>query len=393
MNLRRFVTYVYRYDQGNRGKNAGFIKADMRSDGCRMEIQVRGVERFSGKAHVNLIVRGEEPLAFAAGEMPVGVQGGRMKLFFNRNLLGDSGYTVDQILAVVIRCGGSLLVSCWSEQVPEAVLRGQFRIYGAEQEMSKSGTQPVEEEEEQGLPDEKAEKVQRRPSEEAEKQLKEVPRPAEEEKEQGLPGEEAGNLPKPAEMPRPAEEEKEQGLPGEDAGNLPKPAEMPRPAEEEEGQGLPGKEEESLPKPEEISQPLVEVCDHDGGKHESAEMLRATDVGAGEEELTSPEVSFRRIDITDIRGLPKSNWHLCSNSFLIHGFFNYHYLILKTVGKGSGKVCYLGVPGIYEQPERMMATMFGFPEFEPARVGEMPDTHGAAGGGTGVQGYWLCRLD
>lgn len=148
-----------------------------------------------------------------------------------------------------------------------------------------------------------------------------------------------------------------------------------------------------MPKPEEIPQPLVEVCDHDGGKHESAEMLRATDVGAGEGELSSPGVSFRRIDITDIRGLPKSNWHLCSNSFLIHGFFNYHYLILKTVEDGNGKVCYLGVPGIYEQPERMMATMFGFPEFEPARVGDMPDAHDAVGGGSGVQGYWLCRLD
>lgn len=376
MNLRRFVTYVYRYDQGNRGKNAGFIKADMRSDGCRMEIQVRGVERFSGKAHINLIVNGEEPLAFAAGEMPVGAQGGRMKLFFPRNLLGDSGYTVDQILAVVIRCGGYLLVSCWSEQVPEAVLRGQFRIYGAEQEMPKSGTWPVEEEEGQGLSDKERENLPK---------PEEMPRPVEEEEGQRLPGEEEESLPKPEEMLQPVEEEEEE--------KLLKPEEIPWPAEEEEGQQMSGEEAGNPPKPEEIPQALVEVCDHDGGTHGAAEMLRATDVGEGEGELSSPEVSFRRIDITDIRGLPKSNWHLCSNSFLIHGFFNYHYLILKTVGEGSGKVCYLGVPGIYEQPERMMATMFGFPEFEPARIGEMPDTHGAAGGGTGVQGYWLCRLD
>lgn len=353
MNLRRFVTYIYRYDQGKRGKNAGFIKTDMRSDGCRMEIQARGVDRFSGKAQVYLIVRGEEPLAFDAGEMPVGVQGGRMKLFFAHNLMGDSGYTVDRVLAVVIRCGGSLLVSCWSEQVPETVLRGQFRIYGDEQESSKSDTQPEDEKAPKGLAEEAGEP-------------------------QSVSDEEAGDLQSAEGMPRAAEE-------------ISQPAneEEPYILSDEGAQNLP-KSEETSRYTEEIPQPMAGLYDQDGGKQAPEESLRATDMGEGEP--APPEVSFRKIDITDIRSLPKSNWHLCSNSFLIHGFFNYHYLILKTVGEGSGEVRYLGVPGIYEQPERMMATMFGFPEFEPARAGEDEGTGGVAGE-IGVQGYWLCRLD
>lgn len=353
MNLRRFVTYVYRYDQGKRGKNAGFIKADIRDDGCRMEIQVRGADRFTGRAHVHLIVRREDPLAVTAGEMPIGVQGGRMKLFFTRNLLGDSGYTVDDILAVAIRCGNALLVSCWSEQVPEAVLRGEFRSYESAQEKPEA----------------------------------EAPAPQEltapqEEQAPILPPQEAALpplIPEPeAEAPAP----QEPTAPGEEQAPM-------LPTQEEAEPPLP--EINALPKPEEIPKSPVAVCDQDGGSRAAAEMLHATDVeSAGP---TPPKAAFQKIDITDIRSLPKSNWHLCSNSFLIHGFFNYHYLILKTVAEGEKTSRYLGVPGIYEQPERMMATMFGFPEFEPARTGDISDIHSATGTDTGVQGYWLCRLD
>ena len=77
-------------------------------------------------------------------------------------------------------------------------------------------------------------------------------------------------------------------------------------------------------------------------------------------------VTYKKIEIIDIRKLPKQNWNLCGNSFLIHGFFNYHYLILKTVEDPEKKQQLLGVPGIYAQQERMMALLFGFPEFESA---------------------------
>jgi hypothetical protein len=73
----------------------------------------------------------------------------------------------------------------------------------------------------------------------------------------------------------------------------------------------------------------------------------------------------RRIDISDIRRLPKKNWYLCNNSFLIHGFFNYRYLVLVEMEENGGRKMYLGVPGIYEKPERMMAMLFGFPDFLP----------------------------
>lgn len=51
--------------------------------------------------------------------------------------------------------------------------------------------------------------------------------------------------------------------------------------------------------------------------------------------------------------------HLVNNSFLLHGFYNYRYLIL-----GKEKDFYLGVPGVYYEREKMVALMFGFEAFE-----------------------------
>lgn len=74
--------------------------------------------------------------------------------------------------------------------------------------------------------------------------------------------------------------------------------------------------------------------------------------------------TYRKIQISHIRNLPPQNRHLANNNFLRHGFFNYNYLILKKEKTPSGELWSLGVPGVYEQPERMMANMFGFPHFE-----------------------------
>ena len=73
---------------------------------------------------------------------------------------------------------------------------------------------------------------------------------------------------------------------------------------------------------------------------------------------------------------------------LLHGFFNYHYLMLKTLEMNGEKQQFLGIPGIYEQPERMMAMLFGFPEFEAAAAvsSDSKDM-------TGVFGYWMCPLN
>lgn len=88
-----------------------------------------------------------------------------------------------------------------------------------------------------------------------------------------------------------------------------------------------------------------------------------------------------KMDIKAIRSLPKRNWYLGNNSFLVHGFFNYHYLILGREMDGDKERWYLGVPGFYQQQERVMATIFGFPEFFNSQNGAEPF------------GYWIHTVE
>jgi len=57
--------------------------------------------------------------------------------------------------------------------------------------------------------------------------------------------------------------------------------------------------------------------------------------------------------------------------------------VIKTDTDGRQ---YLGVPGVSEPQERMMAGIFGFTEFEPAAPANAADVD------SGVFGYWFCQL-
>ena len=75
----------------------------------------------------------------------------------------------------------------------------------------------------------------------------------------------------------------------------------------------------------------------------------------------------RKIQRKDMVCLPRCEWRHANNSFLIHGYYNYHHLIL-TVRDDRLK---LGVPGVYHPQEEKAAESFGFPEFIPAEELEL----------------------
>lgn len=94
----------------------------------------------------------------------------------------------------------------------------------------------------------------------------------------------------------------------------------------------------------------------------------------------SPQSQIDRIDLADIRRLFPTKQYYANNSFVIHGFMNYSHLIVKTEDNKK----YLGVPGIYEKPEEMMAKLFGFTEFVDEKTHSESQTEGAFG-------YWLSQ--
>ena len=66
----------------------------------------------------------------------------------------------------------------------------------------------------------------------------------------------------------------------------------------------------------------------------------------------------------DIGRLPRETWVYGNNSFLLHGYYSFRYLILVRLGNSKGRPRYLlGVPGHYYSNEKYMASMFGFPNF------------------------------
>jgi hypothetical protein len=91
------------------------------------------------------------------------------------------------------------------------------------------------------------------------------------------------------------------------------------------------------------------------------------------------EIQCIRIELKDLKILPKSQWILSSNSFVLHGYYNYQYLIL---GKVNDQFI-LGIPGVYCNKEKLVAGLFGFNDFKPAQVCEHK---------MGRFGYWYRYL-
>lgn len=71
---------------------------------------------------------------------------------------------------------------------------------------------------------------------------------------------------------------------------------------------------------------------------------------------------------------PEESYKMVNNSFLLHGYYNYHHLLLTRVERRGEPCYYIGVPGNFFEKEKQVAIMFGFESFEcaeePAQAGD-----------------------
>lgn len=88
-----------------------------------------------------------------------------------------------------------------------------------------------------------------------------------------------------------------------------------------------------------------------------------------------------QLTMKDLPELRKNSWFIGSNQFLARGCQQYRHFLLGIFrddnGQDTGWV--LGIPGIYDEKERFLAGMFGFPNFKPARDSSIR---------SGQFGYW-----
>ena len=93
--------------------------------------------------------------------------------------------------------------------------------------------------------------------------------------------------------------------------------------------------------------------------------------------------TYEKIQRQDIARLPRTQWHLANNSFLLHGYYNYQMLLFGYM-EGEARQWFLGIPGVFSNQEQLLAGIFGFPEFRTKQVTRQK---------TGEFGYWYRYLD
>lgn len=100
------------------------------------------------------------------------------------------------------------------------------------------------------------------------------------------------------------------------------------------------------------------------------------------------ETVVYKITRKDLVQLPRQEWKLANNRFLMHGCRNYHHLIsFEKDGE-----CWLGVPGIYHIQEEKAARAFGFVEFMTPEDGELSLTEEEQSEQEEF-GYWCRRVN
>ena len=389
--MKRFVTYLYEYDRTIRGRNVGFIRNDIRNDCCRMEIHIRGLERIKEKAPIFIIVRDSECIGIPAGEVVISQGVGNACLELRGNRIGKTDYSVNNIQAVIVRYnGGKMLMGCYVQHPAGDLLSGTFTKWEAQATPASPTPDPGA-----------ARSV----------------------------GSNSGDLYPNSRSDLGIESNSGDLYPNSrsdlgtenDSGDLYPNFQSDLGIESNSGDLYPNSQndlgiESNYADLYPNSQNDLGTENNFGDLYPYANNSQGTEAKAVEIFPTSEEAAqspiYKRIAITDIRSLPSRNWHLCNNSFLVHGFFCYHYLILKTINAPDGAKMYLGVPGIYASQERMMALLFGFNDFEIATDNMMgksdtsdikyssaaqndsgDKTNSDSQPSAGDFGYWLCPLE
>lgn len=144
--MKRFVTYIYAYEEEKKGSNVGFARIEIRGQDARIEIHLRGVYAASAACRVYLFQReasggkeatgvtgvlvGEMKLANGSGDGIVVLKGGRV---------GASPYGITEMEGLFFVIGEErILMSRWREGAPFKVGLSGFREWQAEETKEKT---------------------------------------------------------------------------------------------------------------------------------------------------------------------------------------------------------------------------------------------------------------
>lgn len=405
--MKRFVTYIYQYEDKKKGNNVGFARVEIRGEECRIEIHLRGVYTGQGACRAYLFRKEKENMVgFLLGEMKLANGRGDFAAMMKAAKIAESSYGIYEMDGLCLMSEDErMFVSCWKEGVTPTVSREHFKLWipqgaqngAAEAAPAQAQSQTIRSPELSSTLQPKAEKGR----ETAQAQSQTIRSP--ELSPTAQPESDKDRKPaKPQSNPVTQVQKRRTNAPA---------ASVIQPQPDTERKLEQTKTSETSVTKQQTSQTLH----MQPGQEDSPETDIARSQTRLEENISATEIPMRNIfprydwltiweelkkqhpvftpfedkkicciqmELKNLRELPKRYWYLGNNSFLLHGFFNYRYIIIGSIEEERW---FIGIPGIYQHQERVMAAIFGFPEFIPTAVagervnGEEPINH---------FGYW-----
>lgn len=348
-NYKRFIMYLFQYENGNKEANCGFAKVECRQNKGRMQLHINEEIRREDVCRVYFFVKGEQELpCIFLGELTAEtVDAG---FVFECKRTGGSIYGFEEIRGLVIPLAdGKMIASQWDDEEYDW---GELKYEPSSNEISSK---------EAGKLEEMVYTANGKADSEERRKTGDIITEAEEQRERFA----ENNI-----------QATEQGT----VINETRDYEEKQPNESDlKMQSMSGAAAHRMVYP---------LLDDDaptdrlrGGRNSGSISTAAQNLGsiyprvypfAGDKSVWGMQIQLK-----DLKTLPPEYQMLGNNSFLLHGFFAYGTLLLGYME--DTQQWFLGVPGIYQNQERVMAALFGFTEFRTCQECVQK---------TGEFGYW-----
>ena len=383
-DYKRLVSYIYAYPGGVRDKNVGFAKAEVRNGQFKLTVSVKGVYTDTPELFgVYVMVDGKkhQPGGFTllkTGTVMVNQGIGQYQDLFNPMNINQSGYTFEDISGIALARENEdfyRMFSLWEDCIlnTEDITFAQPEAAAASNPVAQADSEEVS----------VKEQVNRTTGQEAERKSAEM----------------SGNVRESETVRRNAEDVSENEV--EEAAVTSKP-ETPESAQSA-GQQTDLQQETAQMKAQQVrameavQELLFRNTNPQGTMPQNTKLQNAKP----QEEMPAFEKVFINRDFIDafeddyfydcvevtpelLKQLPIEGDAVVNNSFLVHGYYNFKHILFGKVCENDNNTRYfIGVPGMYCNRERFMASMFGFCNFKKSHRSDYSNPY---------FGYWYQEI-
>ena len=388
-DYKRLVSYIYAYPGGVRDKNVGFAKAEVRNGQFKLTVSVKGVYTDTPELFgVYVMVDGKkhQPGGFTllkTGTVMVNQGIGQYQDLFNPMNINQSGYTFEDISGIALARENEdfyRMFSLWEDCIlnTEDITFAQPEAAAASNPVAQADSEEVS----------VKEQVNRTTGQEAERKSAEM----------------SGNVRESETVRRNAEDVSENEV--EEAAVTSKPA-TPESAQSA-GQQADLQQETAQMKAQQVrameavQELLFQNTNPQGTMPQNTKLQHTTPQNAKpQEEMPAFEKVFINRDFIDafeddyfydcvevtpelLKQLPIEDDAVVNNSFLVHGYYNFKHILFGKVCENDNNTRYfIGVPGMYCNRERFMASMFGFCNFKKSHRSDYSNPY---------FGYWYQEI-